>query len=79
MGGLHAALPRTSNTFLIGALAIAGVFPFAGFFSKDAILYAAMTAERGGVLLWLAGAAGALMTAFTCSGSCSGFSSVLVS
>ena len=34
------------------------------FFSKDAILYAAMTAERGGVLLWLAGAAGALMTAF---------------
>ncbi len=64
MGGLHAALPRTSNTFVIGALAIAGVFPFAGFFSKDAILYAAMTAERGGVLLWLAGAAGALMTAF---------------
>ena len=64
MGGLHAALPRTSNTFLIGALAIAGVFPFAGFFSKDAILYSAMTAERGGVLLWLAGAAGALMTAF---------------
>ncbi len=64
MGGLHAALPRTSNTFLIGALAIAGVFPFAGFFSKDAILYSAMTAERGGILLWLAGAAGALMTAF---------------
>ncbi len=64
MGGLHAALPRTSNTFLIGALAIAGIFPFAGFFSKDAILYSAMTAERGGVLLWLAGAAGALMTAF---------------
>ena len=64
MGGLHAALPRTSNTFMIGALAIAGVFPFAGFFSKDAILYSAMTAERGGILLWLAGAAGALMTAF---------------
>ena len=64
MGGLHAALPRTSNTFVIGALAIAGVFPFAGFFSKDAILYSAMTAERGGILLWLAGAAGALMTAF---------------
>ena len=64
MGGLQAALPRTSNTFVIGALAIAGIFPFAGFFSKDAILYSAMTAERGGVLLWLAGAAGALMTAF---------------
>ncbi len=64
MGGLLAALPKTSLTFLIGALAIAGVFPFAGFFSKDAILYAAMTSERGGILLWLAGAAGALMTAF---------------
>ena len=64
MGGLHAALPKTSNTFVIGALAIAGIFPFAGFFSKDAILYAAMTSERGGVLLWLAGATGALMTAF---------------
>ncbi len=64
MGGLQASLPQTSSTFIIGALAIAGIFPFAGFFSKDAILYAAMTAERGGVLLWLAGAAGALMTAF---------------
>ncbi len=64
MGGLRAALPRTSNTFLVGALAIAGIFPFAGFFSKDAILYAAMTSERGGVVLWLAGAAGALLTAF---------------
>ncbi len=64
MGGLRAALPQTSSTFIIGSLAIAGIFPFAGFFSKDAILYAAMTAERGGLLLWLAGAAGALMTAF---------------
>ena len=64
MGGLQAALPRTSSTFVIGSLAIAGIFPFAGFFSKDAILYAAMTAERGGVLLWFAAAAGALMTAF---------------
>ncbi len=64
MGGLHAALPKTGNAFVLGALAIAGIFPFAGFFSKDAILYSAMTADGGGVLLWLAGAAGALMTAF---------------
>ena len=64
MGGLHAMLPQTSRTFVIGALAIAGIFPFAGFFSKDAILYSAMTAEHGGIFLWLAGAAGALMTAF---------------
>ncbi len=64
MGGLRAALPRTSSAFMVGALAIAGIFPFAGFFSKDAILYAAMAGERGGFLLWLAGALGALMTAF---------------
>ena len=64
MGGLRAALPKTSNAFMVGALAIAGIFPFAGFFSKDAILYAAMAGERGGFLLWFAGAAGALMTAF---------------
>ncbi|HTQ81118.1 MAG TPA: NADH-quinone oxidoreductase subunit L, partial [Thermoanaerobaculia bacterium] len=41
MGGLKSALPITYWTFLIGALAIAGIFPFAGFFSKDAILAAA--------------------------------------
>ncbi len=64
MGGLRAGLPVTSWTFTVGALAIAGIIPFAGFFSKDAILYAAMTPPRGGLLFCLAGAAGALMTAF---------------
>lgn len=62
MGGISAALPITSVTCTIAALAIAGVFPLAGFFSKDAILYSAMTSEHGGLLFWLAGAAGALMT-----------------
>ncbi len=38
MGGLKKKLPITHITFLIGTLAIAGVFPFAGFFSKDEIL-----------------------------------------
>lgn len=38
MGGLKKALPVTHITFLAGTLAIAGVFPFAGFFSKDEIL-----------------------------------------
>ncbi|MBI2131240.1 MAG: NADH-quinone oxidoreductase subunit L [Candidatus Tectomicrobia bacterium] len=64
MGGLRAGLPVTSWTFTVGGLAIAGIFPFAGFFSKDAILFAAMTSPHGGLLFWLAGAAGAFMTAF---------------
>ncbi len=41
MGGLKAKLPVTHLTFLIGTLAIAGIPPFAGFFSKDEILAAA--------------------------------------
>jgi NADH-quinone oxidoreductase subunit L len=38
MGGLKAAMPVTYWTFLIGTIAISGIFPFAGFFSKDQIL-----------------------------------------
>ena len=64
MGGLSAALPATSLTCTIAAFAIAGIFPLAGFFSKDAILFSAMTSERGGLGFWLAGAVGALLTAF---------------
>ena len=63
-GGLRAGLPVTSWTFTVGGLAIAGIFPFAGFFSKDAILFAAMTSPHGGLVFWVAGAAGAFMTAF---------------
>jgi NADH-quinone oxidoreductase subunit L len=62
MGGLKDHLPVTYLTFLIAALAIAGIFPFAGFFSKDEILWAALT--QGNVLFWLLGAVTALMTAF---------------
>ena len=38
MGGLWNAIPRTSRPFIVATLAIAGIFPFAGFFSKDEIL-----------------------------------------
>ena len=62
MGALRRHLPRTHITFLIGTLAIAGVFPLAGFFSKDEILY--QTWLRGGPLLWCAGVVGAFLTAF---------------
>jgi NADH-quinone oxidoreductase subunit L len=62
MGGLAKYLPITFWTFFIATLAIAGIPPFAGFFSKDEILWQALT--RGSVLLWLIGAVAALMTAF---------------
>ncbi len=62
MGGLKRHLPKTHITFLIGTLAIAGVIPFAGFFSKDEILFQAWL--RGGPLLWCAGVIGAFLTAF---------------
>jgi len=62
MGGLKSALPRTHATMLIATLAIAGVFPFSGFFSKDEILWNAW--KSGGPLLWAAGVIGAFFTAF---------------
>ena len=61
MGALKDKLPRTHATFLIGTLAIAGIFPFAGFFSKDEILWDAL---QKSTILWGIGAAGALLTAF---------------
>ncbi|SFR39082.1 NADH-quinone oxidoreductase subunit L [Halorubrum sodomense] len=42
MGGLKSRLPVTYYTFLAGSLALAGIFPFAGFWSKDEILYEAL-------------------------------------
>lgn len=48
MGGLFRKLPVTARTFAIGALAIAGIFPLAGFWSKDAILAAAAASGVSG-------------------------------
>lgn len=64
MGGLKKYLPITHFTFLLGWLAIIGMPPFSGFFSKDEILWFAYSSPRGHVLLWLAGAVGATLTAF---------------
>jgi NADH-quinone oxidoreductase subunit L len=61
MGGLKRDLPVTYWTFLIGALAIAGVPGLAGFFSKDEILYRAYAG--GHPLLWLVGLVTSLLTA----------------
>jgi NADH-quinone oxidoreductase subunit L len=63
MGGFRKAMPFTYATFLIGGLALAGVPPFSGFFSKDEILL--VTGERGGWhwALYVAGYLGAFLTA----------------
>lgn len=64
MGGLKKYLPITHATFFLGWLAIIGIPPFAGFFSKDEILWKAYSSSAGHVLLWAAGAIGAALTAF---------------
>jgi NADH-quinone oxidoreductase subunit L len=62
MGGLRALMPRTYWAFLIGALALVGIPPFAGFFSKDSILAAAMDHGAYGYVLWVVGLAGTFLT-----------------
>jgi NADH-quinone oxidoreductase subunit L len=63
MGGLRRLLPRTYWVFVVGALALAGIPPFSGFFSKDQILASALA--RGGWygdLLWAVGMVGGFLT-----------------
>ena len=64
MGGLKKYLPITHATFFLGWLAIIGMPPFAGFFSKDEILAYAFFSPMGSPILWAAGALGATLTAF---------------
>jgi NADH-quinone oxidoreductase subunit L len=64
MGGLRKAMPVTFGTFTISVLAIAGVPGFAGFFSKDEILWQAFSSEHGSIRLWLLGVVCAGLTAF---------------
>lgn len=69
MGGLKRFMPVTYITFLIATLAIAGIPPFAGFFSKDEILWKTFTSEtmvlpHWGKVLWGVGVAAAFCTAF---------------
>jgi NADH-quinone oxidoreductase subunit L len=63
MGGFKKAMPFTYGCFIIGGLALSGIPPFSGFFSKDDILL--VTGERGGWhwALYAAGYIGALLTA----------------
>ena len=64
MGALRLAMPITAATFIVGWLAIAGVPPFAGFWSKDEILLAAWEQKNIGPLLWVIGLITALLTAY---------------
>ena len=61
MGGLRKALPVTYWTFIVATLAISGIPPLAGFFSKDAIL--GSTFETGHTILWIVGVITAFLTA----------------
>src|SRR3984885_6927169 len=65
MGDLRKRIPTTYWTMFIATLAIAGIPPFAGFFSKDEILWQTWTSEGGAYrILWVVGYVTALMTAF---------------
>jgi NADH-quinone oxidoreductase subunit L len=62
MGGLAGRLPWTHATMLVATIAIAGIPPLAGFFSKDEILHGAFASGNYGI--WLVGILGAVLTAF---------------
>jgi NADH-quinone oxidoreductase subunit L len=61
MGGLRKVMPITFWTMMISTLAIAGIFPFAGFWSKDEIL---LTAFEHNTVLWIVASIASIMTAF---------------
>ena len=64
MGGLRKRMPTTHWTMLVGCIAIAGIPPLAGFFSKDEILWSAYKIGGYGQIVWAIGFAAAGMTAF---------------
>jgi NADH-quinone oxidoreductase subunit L len=64
MGGLRKKIPITFYTMTAGVIAISGIPPFAGFFSKDEILYQAFISPNGGKILWFVGLVTAFLTSF---------------
>jgi NADH-quinone oxidoreductase subunit L len=64
MGGLHNKIKVTFVCMLFGTIAIAGIPPFAAFFSKDAILFSAYNFEHGGKALYTVGLLAAILTSF---------------
>ena len=64
MGGLRQHIPGTYMTMAVATLAIAGIFPLAGFWSKDEILASAVKSGGLSVLWWVFGVCAAFMTSF---------------
>ncbi|MBS0558774.1 MAG: NADH-quinone oxidoreductase subunit L [Proteobacteria bacterium] len=64
MGGIWRKIPITYTVMWAGSLALAGIFPFAGYYSKDAILEAAYAAGGVGYYGWICGVLAAFLTAF---------------
>jgi NADH-quinone oxidoreductase subunit L len=62
MGGLRQLMPRLYWAFLIGSLALVGIPPFAGFFSKDSIIASAMDHGAYGYVLWVVALIGTFLT-----------------
>ncbi|MBI4924748.1 MAG: NADH-quinone oxidoreductase subunit L [Bdellovibrio sp.] len=64
MGNLRKHMPKTYLVFFVAWLAICGIPPFSGFFSKDEILWKTFSSHGGSVWLWVLGVLGAVLTAF---------------
>jgi NADH-quinone oxidoreductase subunit L len=62
LAGIGKLMPQTRIVFLIGSLALVGIFPFAGFFSKDSIIAAALAHGWYGAVIWVACIVGAFLT-----------------
>jgi NADH-quinone oxidoreductase subunit L len=62
LAGIGTLMPKTRLVFLIGSLALVGIFPFAGFFSKDPILAAALDRGWYGTVIWVVGMVGTFLT-----------------
>ncbi|OFZ52821.1 MAG: NADH-quinone oxidoreductase subunit L [Bdellovibrionales bacterium RIFOXYC1_FULL_54_43] len=64
MGGLKTKMPKTFLAFAAGALAISGIPPFSGFFTKDEILWRAYSSPEGSVWFWALALLTSILTAF---------------
>jgi NADH-quinone oxidoreductase subunit L len=62
LAGIGRLMPFTKWVFLIGSLALVGIFPFAGFFSKDSIIASALDHGWYGDVIWVACLVGAFLT-----------------